>query len=648
MNFCRMIWLGFAGLSLGLSAAHSQVSLIDLGPRNPYLPSAAERSLGHSARGQVCPDRYVSLPFFEDFSRLDSFYPSCNLWQDRQVFVNSGMAYRAPSVGVATFDGLNEFGEPYLRNINTAQSYSADTLTSQRFDFSSFSALDELVLSYFYQPQGFGDRPEPDDSLVLEFKDTAGVWQLIRSYEGIPISTSSLAEFEFSQAFVPITDPAYLYDGFQFRFRNRAAISGNNDHWNVDYIYLDRNRDLSGRYPDVAFTEVPLSPFKVYSTVPWRHFSPNLWRDSLRMAQRNLSNLSGTLDREYELWEVEADRSPVGSLQLEPIPALTFGPSPNANDVRQAPLGGSPGPWQPQARSWLMSEYRILNPTDFQNAPQFFLNDTVRRFTDLNNYFAYDDGMAEARIIAQGVGTMVAMQFTTTVADTLRGIFVHMPHFLPRNSELDFINLKVWVADLNNEVYSNDILRLRYVPGFNGFYYIPLVDFFDEPTPVGLPANMPFYIGWQQASNVPVPIGFDRNNPEAMSRTFVRPTGGSWQGSELSGAVMMRPLLSLDFVPLTGLGEIAQSRAESPIELVCYPNPLQAGQPQLHWRIEGLSQEVLENCQWQLYNPLGQLLGSFKAEENPLTLPNLPAGLYRLNLRNGQGQDLGGQWLRLN
>ena len=30
-----------------------------------------------------------------------------------------------------------------------------------------------------------------------------------------------------------------FYDGFQYRFRNTATISGNNDHWHIDYIRID-------------------------------------------------------------------------------------------------------------------------------------------------------------------------------------------------------------------------------------------------------------------------------------------------------------------------------------------------------------------------------------------------------------------------
>ena len=41
-----------------------------------------------------------------------------------------------------------------------------------------------------------------------------------------------------------IVGPKYFYEDFQFRFRNIASLSGNNDHWNIDYVRLVANRAL--------------------------------------------------------------------------------------------------------------------------------------------------------------------------------------------------------------------------------------------------------------------------------------------------------------------------------------------------------------------------------------------------------------------
>jgi hypothetical protein len=47
----------------------------------------------------------------------------------------------------------------------------------------------------------------------------------------------------FSRYFLPISAAEFLMDGFRFRFRNYATLSGNADHWHVDYVIVDDNID---------------------------------------------------------------------------------------------------------------------------------------------------------------------------------------------------------------------------------------------------------------------------------------------------------------------------------------------------------------------------------------------------------------------
>ena len=52
------------------------------------------------------------LPFQDDFSSTEVF-PNSSNWMDYQVYINNHMSINAPTLGVATFDGLNEQGRPY-------------------------------------------------------------------------------------------------------------------------------------------------------------------------------------------------------------------------------------------------------------------------------------------------------------------------------------------------------------------------------------------------------------------------------------------------------------------------------------------------------------------------------------------------------
>lgn len=608
----------------------AQLQLVPL-DNNPQLIQYIEQQRAQHPHAQyrnqvVCPTTTLSLPFFDDFSRVDSFYPACSHWQDNHAYINQDMAYFPPTVGVATLDGLSPQGQPYNQLASTSISSPADTLTSQPINLAGRTAADKIYLSYYYQPQGLGDRPEASDSLFLEFKNSAGAWQSIQTYPGIAPTISTQVLFPFTQAFVHIADTSYLHGDFQFRFRNYASVTGNNDHWHIDYVYINANRDTTGgvAYTDVAFSLPPVSPLSRYTAMPYRHFIDTMLNDTMAMYCHNLSNVSGTLDRAYQVEDINS-----GAVLLNtPIPALTYAPSPNANDTTSGTFINSFAPFAPADTTTLHSVYTIINPTDFQNNPLFANSDTVHRYTKLNNYYAYDDGTAETRLIAQGIGTEVAIQFQSTVDDTLRGIYFHLPYFTNRNAELDYVNIKVWLGDLNNEVFSRDIYRLRYVLGFNGMYYFELADFADSLTPIFIPANTTFYVGWQQASTTPVPIGFDRSS-DAREYTFYY-TNGAWTNFDIKGAALVRPLLSMSpNYPITS----AEKLPSTPNALAwsVFPNPTRE-YLQIDWKTTSQRPERIF-----IYNQLGQCVLQQTYNLN-INVATLPVGIYTIQIATNGGQ----------
>lgn len=593
---------------------------------NPQIKDYLEHH-PQSKNNQVCPVTTLSLPFFDDFANNpNGVYPDCNKWQDNHAFINQNMAYQPPTIGVATLEGLNPDGEPYDQGANPAIPLSADTLTSQLIDLSTYNSSSQVVLSYFFQPMGLSDIPEEDDSLVVEFLDTAGNWILVESYLGLPDTTTVNARIDFQQDFIAITDASFLHANFQFRFRNYASVCGNNDHWHIDYVYLDANRtDTTAPifYADVAFTEPPVSPFGNYTAIPWRHFNNTLWNPDVGMTTYNHGNVTGTMDRRYLVEDTSGF-----SLLNSQIPAITYGPSPNSNDLYNAPILGSFNNFALIGPNQLISTYVIDNPSDFQNNALFQPNDTCYLLTEISNYFAYDDGTAETRIIAAGIGTQVAVKYQTTVADTLRGLYFHLPYFRNRDAEQDFINVKVW-ADSNgtvgSELFSRDIYRLRYVEGFNGFHYVELTDFAGTPTPLALDANSSFYIGWQQASATEVPVGFDRNTDNS-DQTFIKIGGNAWINSELYGTVMVRPLLSIEDDPFIIPVETIE-KPQATADLKIYPNPTSG-----YLNLECIACAFDDvNYQLEVYNGLGQQLLQSNWQ-NQIDLSNLPQGMYVIRL----------------
>ena len=117
------------------------------------------------------------LPFFDDFSHSNT-YPDSTKWTDNNVLVNEGFPLCPPNRKGATFDVLDANGNVYSYAISNA--FVAEYLTSVRIRLDSImepepralTPADSVYLSFYYQPQGNGNAPEEQDSLVLQFGTT--------------------------------------------------------------------------------------------------------------------------------------------------------------------------------------------------------------------------------------------------------------------------------------------------------------------------------------------------------------------------------------------------------------------------------------------------------------------------------------------
>ena len=126
-------------------------------------------------RSGVAPARF--LPFFDDFSQ-STLYPDSTKWTDIDVMVNDGFPMCPPNRNVATFDVLDANGRVHDYAISNA--FVAEYLTSVRIRLDSImepspralTPADSVYLSFYYQPQGNGNAPEGQDSLVLQFGTT--------------------------------------------------------------------------------------------------------------------------------------------------------------------------------------------------------------------------------------------------------------------------------------------------------------------------------------------------------------------------------------------------------------------------------------------------------------------------------------------
>ena len=113
----------------------------------------------------------ATLPFFDDFTK-SGVYPDDAKWQSDNVFVNSGFPQMPVNYRAATLDVVDKYGKVYSRG--SSNPFIADSLLSVKIRLDSIgnqvlTPADSLYFSFYYQPGGFGDSPERDDSLVLQF-----------------------------------------------------------------------------------------------------------------------------------------------------------------------------------------------------------------------------------------------------------------------------------------------------------------------------------------------------------------------------------------------------------------------------------------------------------------------------------------------
>ena len=616
-----------------LTSAFSQEVVSNLKYNSVLFPSLQKnalriRSIG-AERDTLC------LPFFDDFSNknvfLDSvsaecndtvyntnksaYYPNQLFWTDSDAFINNTYPILPPSYGVATLDGLDKNGVPWNAFSNLGP---ADTLTSKPINLSG--TVPDVYLSFYYQPGGYGDFPEETDSLILDFKKDDSTWQ--RVWFATNLSEDNQP---FLLAMIPVTDPAYLYKGFQFRFRNWATVKGNNDHWNIDYVFMNDDRSADDTlFRDVAFIENPTQFLKNYRQMPWTQFKDHQAEEinadhSIQM--KNNYNVALNTTYEYAAYE-KYSGTPVVT---PPTPVtINFDPFSTAYDVFPTFTIPSTTPNYDEDSMVVTFQYSLVASSDI--APY---NDTLYYDLPFYNYYAYDDGSAERAYGLIGIGAKLAEHFHAYTEDTIREVYVHWEHVDGDVDDL-FLSLVIWdqidttlATGDENIVFEADFLSPEYVDSINGFYVYKLQDFTGTPTPIAV--NGDFYVGWLQTQEQLLNVGLDLNSFEGNKNLYFN-VGGSWQKSSIAGSVMIRPQLGGDYTKYpVGIPEIL-----SVTEFTVYPDPAS--------NIIYFNSAVTNETTLQVFDQWGRMVKSENTKEHSLSVADLPSGFYILksiDMRSG-------------
>lgn len=573
------------------------------------LPLQTNGTLEKNKKSFLIKSNTVTLPFLDDFSVLGP-YPNSELWQDNHVFINRTYPVNPISLGVATFDGLDSLGYPYDISSNL-DGYTADYLTSKPIDLSS---LNKAFLIFYYQPKGIGDTPQPEDKFYLHFLTNSLTWVVIDSLEVDTVVSN------FRKYTVIIDSSVFLHANFQFRFMNKATLSGNYDHWHIDYVKLDEflaSIDTS-ELNDVSFVYNSPSFLSRYREMPWGHFKNNISQelvDSINIKLRN-NNAEEGLDYIYEVEEIGGSHytiypsipprhvdvwhyndSGLYSFTSPPVTVIDSVFSSNVNSFASDSV------------SFLIRH--IISP---DTSTEIQSNDTLEHIQNFNSHFAYDDGSAEFAYGINTSGAMGAYQFKANRPDKLRAIQIYFPQMLDTVSSIDFY-LTVW-EDNNgkpgNIIYSSlenpkHTARSRY-----HHYYLDSI--------LELPTGI-FYVGWEQISVDPLNIGLDRNSPSNDYMFYNLGSSNPWYNSQFPGAWMIRPVLNNDSIFLSTYNSFSS--------LKIYPNPSR-GCINIEFNFAGEKQIFL-------YNVNGKLIYSYVTLENHINIQEkFSSGLYLIKITTQQ------------
>lgn len=594
----KKIYYTFTFLFLVLSHL-SMAQLQRLPAPQGGTPNLSEKRGNTAARTkQTTPLR---LPFFDDFSKpLQNIYADTNLWQSSySVRINDGMAIRPPTINVATFDGLDSAGMAYNPNEVLLTGYT-DQLISRPIDLSeaqiSVAERATVYLSFFYQWYGNVEAPDAKDFLELGFKtaDENG-WRTVMTI----YPRENFDATVFYDTIINVSGDQFFHEAFQFRIRSFGRLSGPYDTWHVDYVYLNKNRNINDlSFPDRALS-TQLGPlFGKYRAIPRHHFFSNDQMTPPVFEIQNMKNMEAAINFRTEGFFSSTDKetntttthqtvigkaTPINitdnvlfayehrSIRMDTLPdindPLQFPKDPAIDStlVRltialqtrdNIPLNTTP-PVEPDSTGDYTPNYKPI---------RFTTNDTLSADYVLSDYFAYDDGIAEYAAGLIEAGNLVAYEFEldTTYSlkqDTLVGFDIYFPPYaISSNQTVDFF---IYHEDPDNpgfpgeqwlRIPSKRVLR-KGVNEFQRMQFLPAL-LIDEKK---------FYIGWQEPAAGDVTVGLDISN-DTGEKIFVNTNGSWYQNEDVRGSLMLRPVFG------SGIIDASVGIKEETIFRL-YPNP---------------------------------------------------------------------------
>ncbi len=548
----------------------------------------------------------LSLPFWDDFSSLQI---TDNLWDNHGCKIDLTGSVNPPSIGTVEFDALDSAGNFYG---TYEQSVVSDMLTSKPINLY-YPDDKSVYFSFMYEPGGLKDMPDKRDSLILQFytpvdKKWTTVWYALGGDSLKP---------EFHQVILHVDDPRFLQKGFRFRFKAYSSLGSASfpslvsdcDFWYVDYVYLNRNRYAGDTiYRDVALQYPMEWKFDDYTAMPFSHYQDKKQEIAhhVLVKFRNNDGVGRTVDSLYIVFADRASGSVIDTLFLG---SYSFPPDGNffvKNDHVNYVF-----PQLSQQDIEINAETKLI--TD-QFDPKG--NNQSQSTIYLTNFYAYDDGSAEAGYGLYGDGTfqsLVAARFYTYKADYLRGVKIYFNKTYS-DRQPRYFYLMVW----ENDPQTGKPGKLIYKKSGMAIDFDKFGQYQTYYLDTNLTVTDTFYVGWEKTDEQLMNVGLDLNDVKPNYK-FYNITG-KWEASSIPGNLMIRPIMG--HIINTSVAELNE-------QLKIYPNPAH----------DVVIIATTKNLKIQVYSMQGQLVKEILATgQTRLNVSDLQPGLYVLRAYDNSGK----------
>lgn len=609
------------------------------GNAQEYLTSFVESETVENQRNRS--EVYATLPFFDDFSTSYK-YTDYTKWLYNNVYISANFPMMPVNYNAATFDVADHYGKIYSRG--SSNPFIADTLKSVKIRLDSLdnqllTPADSLYFSFYYQPGGFGDSPERDDSLVLQFGYGYDVevydsvnqhsyierrtnWRQMWATQGVELDTFLMTCDEnqyFKKVMIPIVDSCFFVEDFQVLFFNYGTLPtqmypndrSNMDMWNIDFVYLDKDRSIDNdSYPLVSLTGTVPSFLKRYQSMPYKHYKENpLAYIDIDGYDIHMTNLDINTHQVKYSCEVVDNNSP-WSYSYEHNP-LIINQYHNVGPVNEHVIMGDF--IYPYTDDFDTTSYTIRHYIEVIDEHSGEVRgDSIIRHQGFYNFFAYDDGTPERGYGLVPADTYFAAQFSVSCLDTLSGVqmLFNRTH---NDANLNFFDIVVW-RDNNGKpgeiIYQLENQRpiwhdsIAYCFSFYKFKEVVKV-------------NSIFYVGVHQRYSKTINIGFDSSVDNSQYNFY--DVGAGWKNSAYPGSLMIRPVMGKHgyFVGVDENQEVAFD---------IYPNP---AQNTIH--VEGLDTDLCNEI--VIYDMTGRAVKRC-LYRNELNVSELQNGVYMIRIIN--------------